>query len=164
MQKCRVLLVDDHVPIRITLRRILTGYDDVHVVGEACDGKQAIELVPLYQPHVVVMDFYMPRMNGVEAARIMKEFWQEIAIIGISMAPDSFITDAFLKAGASAVISKDQGDYLYLQSTKFSEVNLMAAAELPQIGVGRTFQSARVSRFYLWQMEVGCLCTPAVCS
>lgn len=55
----------------------------------------------------------MPRMNGVEAARIMKEFWQEIAIIGISMAPDSFITDAFLKAGASAVISKDQGDYLY---------------------------------------------------
>ena len=85
----------------------------VHVVGEACDGKQAIELVPLYQPHVVLMDFYMPRMNGVEAARIMKEFWQEIAIIGISSAPDTHITDAFLKAGAAAVVSKDQGDHLY---------------------------------------------------
>src|SRR6476469_4894985 len=113
MQKCRVLLVDDHVPIRITLRGMLTGYDSVHVVGEACDGKQAIELVPLYQPHVVLMDFYMPRMNGIEAARIMKESWQEIVIIGISVAPDRFITDAFVEAGASAVVSKHQVDLLY---------------------------------------------------
>jgi DNA-binding NarL/FixJ family response regulator len=113
MHKCRVLLVDDHVPIRITLRRMLTGYDDVHVVGEACDGKQAIELVPLYQPHVVVMDFYMPRMNGVEAARLMKEHWQDIAIIGLCVALDTSITDAFMKAGALAVVSKDQVDHLY---------------------------------------------------
>src|SRR6476620_1363740 len=113
MDKCRVLLVDDHVPIRIALRRMLTSYDNVHVVGEACDGKQAIELVPLYQPHVVLMDFYMPRMNGIEAARIMKESWQEIVIIGISMAPDTFITDAFVKAGASAVVSKDHVGHLY---------------------------------------------------
>ena len=111
--KCRVLLVDDHVPIRIALRRILTNYDDIHVVGEACDGKQAIELVPHYQPHVVLLDYYMPRMNGVEAARIMKESWQEIEIIGLSIEPDTFITDAFLKAGASAVISKDQVTHLY---------------------------------------------------
>jgi len=113
MHKCRILLVDDHVPIRITLRRMLTSYEDVHVVGEACDGKQAIELVPLYQPHVVLMDFYMPRMNGVEAARLMKEHWQEIAIIGLCVALDTSITDAFLKAGALAVISKDQVDHLY---------------------------------------------------
>ena len=113
MHKCRILLVDDHVPIRITLRRMLTSYEDVHVVGEACDGKQAIELVPLYQPHVVLMDFYMPRMNGVEAARLMKEHWQEIAIIGLCVALDTSITDAFLRAGALAVISKDQVDHLY---------------------------------------------------
>ena len=113
MHKCRVLLVDDHVPIRIALRDMLKGYDDVHVVGEACDGKQALELVPVYQPHVVLMDFYMPRMNGVEAARIMKDSWQEIAIIGISTTPDTFIINAFLKAGATAVVSKDQGKYLY---------------------------------------------------
>ena len=113
MHRCRILLVDDHVPIRIALRRLLTSYDNVHVVGEACDGKQAIELVPLYEPNVVVMDYYMPRMNGIEAARIMKKSWHEIAIIGISMAPDTFVTDAFLKAGASAVVSKDQVDHLY---------------------------------------------------
>jgi DNA-binding NarL/FixJ family response regulator len=113
MHKCRVLLVDDHVPIRITLRRLLTGCDNVDVVGEACDGKQAIELVPIYRPHVVLMDFYMPRMNGIEAARIMKECWQEIAIIGISTSLDTYMTDAFLKAGASAVVPKDQLGHLY---------------------------------------------------
>ena len=113
MHKCRVLLVDDHVPIRITIRRLITGYDNVHVVGEACDGKQAIELVPLCRPHVVLMDFYMPRMNGIEAARIMKESWQEIAIIGISTSLTTYITDGFLKAGASAVVLKDQVDHLY---------------------------------------------------
>ena len=95
------------------------------VVGEACDGKQAIELVPLFQPHVVVMDFYMPRMNGIEAARIMKEFWQEIAIIGISTAPDTFITDAFVKAGAFAVVSKDQGDHLYSTIQKAFSHNIV---------------------------------------
>jgi DNA-binding NarL/FixJ family response regulator len=118
MHKCRVLLVDDHVPIRIALRNMLSCYNNIHVVGEACDGKQALELVPVYQPHVVLMDFYMPRMNGIEAARIMKEFWQEIAIIGISTAPDTHITDAFLMAGASAVVSKDQGDHLYSTISK----------------------------------------------
>jgi DNA-binding NarL/FixJ family response regulator len=113
MHKWRVLLVDDHVPIRLTLRRLLNGYDDLDVVGEACDGKQAIELVPLYRPHVVLMDFYMPRMNGIEAARIMKESWQEIAIIGISSSFNMYVTDSFLKAGASAVVLKEQVDHLY---------------------------------------------------
>ena len=127
MHKCRVLLVDDHLPIRITLRRLLSGYDNVHVVGEACDGKQAIELVPLYRPHVVLMDFYMPRMNGIEAARIMKESWKEIAIIGISTSFNTYITDAFLKAGASAVISKNQGDHFY------STINKIFRSQSPEL-------------------------------
>jgi DNA-binding NarL/FixJ family response regulator len=128
MHKCRVLLVDDHVPIRITLRRLLTSYKDVHVVGEACDGKQAIELVPLYRPHIVLMDFHMPRMNGIEAARIMKESWQEIAIIGISTSSNTYITDAFLKAGASAVVLKDQVAHLY---STINEIVRSQSAEFP---------------------------------
>jgi len=125
------MIVDDYVPMRIALRDMLEGYDDVHVVGEACDGKQAIEIVPLYRPHVVVMDFYMPRMNGIEASRIMKETWREIAIIGISLTPDAFITDSFLKAGASAVVSKEQGDHLYCTINKLFRSR---SSESPQIG------------------------------
>jgi DNA-binding NarL/FixJ family response regulator len=113
MHTCRVLLVDDHVPIRITLKRLLATYENVYVVGEACDGKQAIELVPLYRPNVVLMDFYMPRMSGPDAARIMKQSWQEIAIIGICTSFNEYIADAFLKAGASAVVPKDKVDDLH---------------------------------------------------
>jgi DNA-binding NarL/FixJ family response regulator len=113
MHNCRVLLVDDHVPVRITLKRLLAAYDNVHVVGEACDGKQAIELVPLCRPNIVLMDFYMPRMSGPDAARIMKQCWQEIAIIGICTLFNEYIAGAFLKAGASAVVPKDQVDSLH---------------------------------------------------
>ena len=55
----------------------------------------------------------MPRMKGNEAARIMKESWQEIAINGISTSHNTYITDGFLKAGASAVVLKDQVNHLY---------------------------------------------------
>jgi hypothetical protein len=55
----------------------------------------------------------------------MKEFWQEIAIIGISTAPDTFITDAFVKAGAFAVVSKYQGDHLYSTIQKAFSHNIV---------------------------------------
>src|SRR6476660_2989727 len=122
MQKCRVLLVDDHVPIRITLRGMLTGYNDVHVVGEACNGKKAIELVPLYQPHVVLMDFYMPRMNGVEAARIMKEHWQEIAIIGL-LCGTGYVNYRRIHEGrsVSSRIKRPSRSSLFYDSTSLSQ-------------------------------------------
>ena len=64
----RLLLVDDYVPVRIILRNILTGYVDLRIVGEACDGKQAIEQVAACQPDIILMDYNMPMMNGIEAA------------------------------------------------------------------------------------------------
>ena len=111
--KCRVLLVDDHVQTRITLRSLLSQYADVHIVGEACDGRHAIEQVPACKPNVIVMDIYMPRMNGIEATRVIKTSWREVAIVGICAVYDMCITDVFLKAGALAVISKDRVDDLY---------------------------------------------------
>ena len=75
--KYRVLLVDDYVPARITLRSVLNEYVDLQIVGEACDGRQAIEQVAACQPDVVLMDYSMPYMNGIEAARLIKKFWME---------------------------------------------------------------------------------------
>ena len=111
--KHRVLLVDDYVPVRITLRRMLTGYLDLQIVGEACDGKQAIEQVAVCQPDIILMDYSMPMMNGIEAARLIKKSWVETVIIGLCTVPDTYITDGFLKAGALAVILKDRIDHLY---------------------------------------------------
>ena len=53
--KCRVLLVDDHPPIRVGLRNLLKPYDDVQIIGEAGDGKEALEMMPSCQPDVILM-------------------------------------------------------------------------------------------------------------
>ena len=109
----RVLLVDDYVPVRITLRNMLKGYPDLQIVGEACDGKQAIEQVAACQPDIILMDYNMPVMNGIEAARLIKTSWAATVIIGLCTVPDTCITDGFLKAGALAVVHKERIEHVH---------------------------------------------------
>lgn len=113
MDKCRVLLVDDHAPIRTAVRRLLTHYHGIRIVGEAGDGQQAIELMSLCQPHVVLMDINMPRMNGIEATSVIKSMWKEAVIIGLCALENPHHTNAIIGAGAVAVISKHQINELY---------------------------------------------------
>ena len=105
--KCRVLLVDDHVPRRIALRNALARYADIQIVGEACDGKQAVEQVRDCQPDVILMDIHMPKMNGIQATSVIKGSSQEVAIIGLCAVQDLHATNEFLQAGALAVVLKD---------------------------------------------------------
>jgi DNA-binding NarL/FixJ family response regulator len=113
MQKCRVLLVDDHVPIRAALRSLLAHYHDVRIVGEASDGQHAIELLASCQPDVILMDINMPRMNGIEATALIKKSLKETIIIGLCAVEDPHKTDAILNAGAVAVIPKHHLNDLY---------------------------------------------------
>src|SRR5690242_667945 len=66
---CRVLIVDDSDAYRLTLRTALSREKSIQIIGEAADGKSALELLPKLRPDVVLMDVMMPRMDGIEAAR-----------------------------------------------------------------------------------------------
>ena len=68
-EKIRVLIADDHAVVRQGLRTFLEVQDDIEVVGEASDGEEAVKLIEVAAPDVVVMDLVMPRVDGIEATR-----------------------------------------------------------------------------------------------
>lgn len=111
--RCRVLVVDDHMPIREGLRNLLASYNDLEVIAEARDGEEAIIRVASCRPEIILMDIDMPRMNGIEATSVIKKSRKEISIIGLCLDHDRHAVDAFLRAGGLAVVSKDRLDDLY---------------------------------------------------
>ncbi|MEP7153158.1 MAG: response regulator, partial [Nitrospira sp.] len=110
----RVLLVDDHAMMRQGLRSVLEAYADVHIVGEARDGEEAIVSVREHQPAIVVMDINMPNMNGIDATVRIKAAYPGIKVIGLSVNADEPNQRAMLQAGADLLLTKEAAvDELY---------------------------------------------------
>jgi len=105
-RKIRVMLVDDHRLMREGLRHIFEGETDMEVVGEAEDGRMAIELIRMLRPDVVIMDINMPWMNGVDATRQITREFPDVVVIGLSMHEDERMIDTMRQAGAVAYLSK----------------------------------------------------------
>ena len=101
-----VLLVDDHSLLRKALRAHLGQYADIKVVGEAADGEEAVRLADTLSPDVVVMDIRMPRMNGIEATRLIVQAHPSVSVIGLSFDVGTPKEGALLKAGACTVLDK----------------------------------------------------------
>jgi DNA-binding NarL/FixJ family response regulator len=102
----RVLLVDDHRILREGLRSCLKSIRNIEVVGEACNGEEAMRCVEKLQPHVVVMDINMPKMDGVTATRLMTGRYPDVAVVGLSITEDRFNNVAMKRAGAFGVMTK----------------------------------------------------------
>ena len=103
----RILLVDDHGIVREGLRSVLEKEEDLKVVGEAEDGREAFGLVGDLLPDIIVMDITMPNLNGVDATRqIVREF-PEVRVIALSMHSNRMFVTNMLKAGASGYVLKE---------------------------------------------------------
>jgi two-component system, NarL family, response regulator NreC len=143
-QSIRILLADDHTVMRAGLRLLLERQPNLTVVGEAADGRQAVELAERERPDVVIMDIAMPHMNGVEAARQIVNHSPETAVAILSMHSDESYVIRSLKAGARAYLLKDS-----------AEADLLEAVQA--IREGKSFFSPAVRRIlkedYVHQLE-----------
>lgn len=102
----RVVLVDDHAMMREGLRSLFTDAPDIEVVGEASDGRTALELLRTLVPDVVVMDVGMPEMNGVEATRRIRTEHENVKVIALSTHTDKRYVQHMLEAGACGYVLK----------------------------------------------------------
>jgi len=103
----RVLIADDHKIMLAGLRSILEKQTDFEVVGEADNGRKAVQMAQGKKPDVVVMDVSMPDLNGIEATKQIIESLPETRVIALSMHSDKRFVMGMLRAGASGYLLKD---------------------------------------------------------
>ena len=110
MPSMTILLADDHTIVRQGLRALLSAESDLDVIGEASEGREAVQLADELRPHVVIMDIALPGMNGIEATRRITSLAQAPRVIMLSMYTDVEHVVHSLQAGASGYVRKEDAD------------------------------------------------------
>jgi DNA-binding NarL/FixJ family response regulator len=106
----RILLADDHALVRQGFRMILSAQPDMEIIGEAGNGREAVELAEKLQPDVIVMDVTMPELNGIEATRRIAISVPRARVLALSMHKDSVYVREILRSGARGYLLKDSDD------------------------------------------------------
>jgi DNA-binding NarL/FixJ family response regulator len=114
----KVILADDHRIFRKGLKSLLSEKENIEVLAEADNGDEALEAARKYKPEIVVMDIAMPKMDGIEATRQIRERFPDTEVIVLSMHAKKAYIDQVLKAGAKGYVLKDS-----------DEENLLSAIE-----------------------------------
>ncbi len=105
----RVVLADDQRLVRESLSTLLGLLDGVELVASAADGEEAVALAELHNPQVVLMDLRMPRLDGIEATRRLRESQPEVSVIALTTYADDESVLGALRAGARGYLTKDAG-------------------------------------------------------
>ena len=111
-EEIKVFVVDDHAVVRRGMRAFLEMVEDMEVVGEASDGRQAIDEIESLtaverQPDVVMMDLILPRMDGIATCSAIKQRWPEIEIVAMTSFSEAARVHGALEAGAAGYLLKD---------------------------------------------------------
>lgn len=129
----RVVVVDDHEIMREGIGALLRKCGDIELVGQAGEGRSAVELVNELHPDLVIMDIGMPKLNGIDATRQMIQLHPDIKVMALSAHSDTHLISQMIMAGAKGYMHKESA---------FSEMKegIMTLLE------GRTFLCSRISK------------------
>jgi DNA-binding NarL/FixJ family response regulator len=117
----RVLLVDDQALFREGLETLLSVHKDIQVIGQACNGQEAVEIATKLQPDVVLMDVRMPVLDGVRATRLLKDMLPQCRVIVLTtFDDDEYIFDA-LRTGAVGYLLKDVASAQLVEAIRAAE-------------------------------------------
>ncbi len=105
-RKLRIFLAEDHATVREGLKMIVNAQDDMEVVGEAGDGREAVERAAELLPDIVVMDVSMPHLNGLKATRKLQQCCPQVSILTLTRHMDDGYLQQLLRAGASGYVLK----------------------------------------------------------
>ena len=128
----RVLIAEDHLMVRAGIRALLEKAGDIHVMGEASNGQEAIEMTETLKPDVLIMDIMMPRLNGIQAAENLREMKLPTYILLLSMYSDEGFVHQALQCGVKG----------YVLKSSVSDELLWAVRE---VASGKTYLSSPIS-------------------
>ena len=118
MNKIRVILAEDHTIVRQGLRSLLEQSDDIEVIAEAEDGREAVNKTEQLKPDIVLMDISMPILNGIEATRQIKKKFPDIKVLILTMHTTEEYISQILHAGASGYLVKKSAHHELLSAIK----------------------------------------------
>jgi DNA-binding NarL/FixJ family response regulator len=113
--KVRILIVDDYQPWRRYVATVLGTQAQLQIVGEAADGLEAVQAVEELQPDLILLDIVLPRMNGIQAARKIRQFSPNTKLLFVSVEPHSdVVRESFRAGGHGYLLKSDAGSELLL--------------------------------------------------
>jgi DNA-binding NarL/FixJ family response regulator len=134
IQMIRVLLVDDHALFRAAIRALLKSVPEIEVVGEASNGREALDLIEAAPPNVVLMDILMPQLNGLDATAQISAAFPAVRVVVLSMnSAEQYVFEA-MRAGAAGFLLKNA-----------EPAELKAAVKA--VANGETFLSPAISKY-----------------
>ncbi len=117
-ERIKVLVVDDHAIVRDGIRALLELQRDIDVVGEAIDGKDALEKMGVLSPDVVLMDIVMPEMDGLEATRKIRKQYDSTKVLMLSQYDDDDNVNASKQAGAAGFVPKKDASTMLISAIR----------------------------------------------
>jgi DNA-binding NarL/FixJ family response regulator len=116
MRPCRIILADDHTLVRQGIKKILDENPGLEVIEEVADGQEAVNLLEKSQPDLVILDIQMPRMNGLEAAKMIKERFPAMKILMLTMHKEDEYLRQAREIGVEGFVLKQDVDLILLSA------------------------------------------------